>query len=90
MDFTPEQKRRRTLALTIVVAACVPSLFRRCAPAGIAQAPAASLGALLQPLVGWIMDLSWQGAVSGGARVHAPADYRLETRCRNIWQEWSQ
>lgn len=36
------------------------------------------LGAgLLQPLVGWIMDLSWSGAMSDGVRVYAGEDYRL-------------
>jgi predicted MFS family arabinose efflux permease len=34
-------------------------------------------GALLQPLVGWTMDLSWQGAMADGVRLYAPADYRL-------------
>lgn len=32
--------------------------------------------ALLQPLVGWAMDRTWQGAMEGGARVYAAADYR--------------
>jgi MFS family permease len=33
-------------------------------------------GALLQPLVGWAMDLSWKGAVADGVRVYAPGDFR--------------
>jgi predicted MFS family arabinose efflux permease len=33
-------------------------------------------GALLQPLVGWIMDLSWQGAMRDGVRLYAPEDFR--------------
>lgn len=52
-DFTPEQKRRRLLALSVVVAAYVLSFFQRFAPAGIAQdlaaafqTSAASLGVL--------------------------------------------
>ena len=32
--------------------------------------------AILQPLVGWAMDRSWQGAVEGGARLYAAGDYR--------------
>jgi predicted MFS family arabinose efflux permease len=32
--------------------------------------------ALLQPLVGWVMDLTWQGGLSdAGARVYTPADF---------------
>ena len=34
-------------------------------------------GALLQPLVGWIMDRSWDGAMHDGARRYAPEDYQL-------------
>ena len=52
-SFTPEQKRRRLLALSVVVAAYVLSFFQRFAPAGIAQdlaaafqTSAASLGVL--------------------------------------------
>jgi predicted MFS family arabinose efflux permease len=34
-------------------------------------------GALLQPLVGWAMDLSWAGQTLDGARVYTLADFRL-------------
>lgn len=34
-------------------------------------------GALLQPLVGWVMDLHWQGTMANGVRVYAPEDFRL-------------
>jgi predicted MFS family arabinose efflux permease len=34
-------------------------------------------GALLQPLVGWAMDLSWQGTMAEGVRVYAAEDFRL-------------
>jgi predicted MFS family arabinose efflux permease len=33
--------------------------------------------ALLQPLVGWVMDMSWQGTMTDGVRFYTPADYRL-------------
>ncbi|MCC9000501.1 MAG: MFS transporter, partial [Candidatus Contendobacter sp.] len=32
--------------------------------------------ALLQPLFGWILDLSWSGAMANGVRVYGPADYQ--------------
>lgn len=36
------------------------------------------LGAgLLQPLVGWVMDLGWDGKLAAGARVYSAANYRL-------------
>ena len=34
-------------------------------------------GALLQPAVGWIMDLSWNGTMADGVRVYAPEDFKL-------------
>jgi predicted MFS family arabinose efflux permease len=42
VSFTAEQKRRRLIALSVVVAAYVLSFFQRFAPAGIAQDLAAS------------------------------------------------
>ncbi len=42
LTFTPEQKRLRLIALSVVVAAYVLSFFQRFAPAGIAQDLAAS------------------------------------------------
>ena len=34
-------------------------------------------GALLQPAVGWIMDLSWNGTMADGVRHYAPEDFKL-------------
>ena len=34
-------------------------------------------GALLQPLVGYVMDLHWSGAMQDGVRVYSPQDMRL-------------
>lgn len=34
-------------------------------------------GAIFQPLIGWVLDLSWSGGVAAGSRVYAVADYRL-------------
>lgn len=33
-------------------------------------------GAIFQPLVGWLLDLGWDGAMVGGARVYAEETYR--------------
>lgn len=32
--------------------------------------------AILQPLFGWVMDLTWTGAMANGVRVYSPADYQ--------------
>ena len=34
-------------------------------------------GALMQPLVGWVMDLRWDGAMADGVRIYAPDDFRV-------------
>jgi len=34
-------------------------------------------GALLQPLVGWVMDLSWNGTMRDGVRLYAAGDFKL-------------
>ena len=34
-------------------------------------------GALMQPLVGWVMDLRWNGAMADGVRIYAPDDFRM-------------
>ncbi len=34
-------------------------------------------GAILQPLVGWVMDQRWQGLLVNGSRVYSSADYRV-------------
>ena len=34
-------------------------------------------GALLQPLVGWVMDLSWSGKMLDGVRVYSPEDFKI-------------
>ncbi|HNT38323.1 MAG TPA: MFS transporter [Rubrivivax sp.] len=31
---------------------------------------------ILQPLVGWVMDRSWQGGMDGGVRLYSAADFR--------------
>jgi MFS family permease len=32
---------------------------------------------VLQPLIGWLLDRGWQGAVEGGMRLYSAADFRL-------------
>ena len=43
---------------------------------GLVNAFVTGAGALYQPLIGWLLDLNWSGAMSGGARLYAVADYR--------------
>jgi sugar phosphate permease len=34
-------------------------------------------GALCQPLIGWMLDYNWQGAMAGGLRVYGILDYKM-------------
>ncbi len=33
-------------------------------------------GAVMQPLIGWLLDLGWDGAIIDGARVYSETAYR--------------
>jgi len=44
---------------------------------GIINMAVTSAGALLQPLIGWLLDRSWDGTLADGARVYATEDYRM-------------
>lgn len=34
-------------------------------------------GAVMQPLIGWLLDLGWDGTLLQGARIYSPDNYRL-------------
>jgi len=44
---------------------------------GFANMTSMAAGALLQPLIGAILDFQWDGTMADGARVYALADYRV-------------
>jgi hypothetical protein len=43
---------------------------------GVMNTAVVGSGALLQPLIGALLDLGWSGELAGGARVYAPEAYR--------------
>lgn len=43
---------------------------------GVVNAMVTGTGALYQPLIGWLLDLSWSGALVNGARIYAAGDFR--------------
>ncbi len=43
---------------------------------GIINTAVTGSGALLQPLVGWLLDRAWDGTLAGGVRVYAPAHFQ--------------
>ena len=44
---------------------------------GLVNAFVTGAGALYQPLIGWLLDLNWSGALSGGARIYGVPEYRM-------------
>jgi MFS family permease len=40
---------------------------------------------IMQPVVGWILDRSWDGGMSGGVRIYSPDDYRLGFSLMAAW-----
>lgn len=44
---------------------------------GVVNAFVTGTGAIYQPLIGWLLDSSWSGAMAGGARIYSLGDYRL-------------
>ena len=43
---------------------------------GIVNTAVVASGAVFQPLLGWLLDLSWTGEMVDGARVYSAAAYR--------------
>jgi hypothetical protein len=44
---------------------------------GMVNALVTGAGALFQPMVGWLLDLSWDGVMVDGARVYAIGAYHV-------------
>lgn len=52
---------------------------------GLVNGTTVAAGAILQPIIGWILDLRWDGATLEGARVYQTADYRFAFICLVAW-----
>lgn len=44
---------------------------------GFVNGAVVATGAIFQPLIGWLLDLQWDGAMAAGARVYDPEAYRF-------------
>jgi MFS family permease len=51
------------------------------ASTGIVNSMTVASGALLQPLVGMLLDMMWDGNISAGVRLYDAGDYRLAFLC---------
>ena len=64
--------------------ACSFALVRETSPVeisgsvtGIVNSLTVASGALLQPIVGWLLDLQWDGRLVDGSRIYQPEDFRV-------------
>ncbi|MDX1717580.1 MAG: MFS transporter [Anderseniella sp.] len=52
---------------------------------GLVNGMTVAAGAVLQPVIGWLLDLRWDGTLLEGARVYQAADYRFAFIALLIW-----
>ncbi|WP_337659816.1 MFS transporter [Anderseniella sp. Alg231-50] len=52
---------------------------------GLVNAATVGAGAILQPIIGWMLDLRWDGTMLEGARIYQTADYRFAFICLVVW-----
>ncbi len=52
---------------------------------GLVNGMTVAAGAVLQPVVGWLLDLRWDGTMDGGARLYQAADYRFALIALVVW-----
>jgi MFS family permease len=52
---------------------------------GLINGMTVAAGAVLQPVVGWLLDLRWDGTMEAGARIYQAADYRFALVSLVVW-----
>ncbi len=52
---------------------------------GLVNGCTVAAGALLQPIIGWLLDMAWDGRMEAGARVYQETDYRTAFICLVGW-----
>jgi MFS family permease len=52
---------------------------------GLVNGMTVAAGAVLQPTIGWLLDLVWDGTMDAGARVYQAADYRFAFVSLVVW-----
>jgi MFS family permease len=52
---------------------------------GLVNGATVTSGAVLQPVIGAILDLAWDGTTAGGVRVYTAADYRMAFISLLVW-----
>ena len=52
---------------------------------GLVNGMTVAAGAFLQPIIGWMLDLRWDGTMLAGARVYQTNDFRFAFLCLVVW-----
>lgn len=52
---------------------------------GLINGMTVGAGAILQPIIGWVLDMRWDGTMVNGARIYAGTDYNIAFICLVLW-----
>lgn len=74
-----------TMVITFAIAREVSAKSLHGTVSGIVNGMTVAAGAVLQPVVGWLLDLRWDGTLADGARIYQAADYRFAMIALVVW-----
>jgi MFS family permease len=74
-----------TMVITFAIAREVSAKSLHGTVSGIVNGMTVAAGAVLQPVVGWLLDLRWDGTLADGARIYQAADYRFALIALVVW-----
>ena len=69
------------MVITFALAREVSSKRLHGSVSGLVNGMTVGAGAFLQPIIGWMLDLRWDGTMQAGARIYQTADYRFAFIC---------
>ena len=74
-----------TMVLTFAIAREVSPKPLHGTVSGLVNGMTVAAGAVLQPVVGWLLDMRWDGTLADGARIYQAADYRFALIALVVW-----
>ena len=74
-----------TMVITFAIAREVSPKPLHGTVSGVVNGMTVAAGAVLQPIIGWLLDLRWDGTMVEGARIYQPADYRFALIALVVW-----
>jgi MFS family permease len=73
------------MVITFALAREVSSRRSHGTVSGLVNGMTVAAGAVLQPIIGWMLDLRWDGTMIEGARVYQPGAYSFAFICLVVW-----